>query len=139
MTASQGRALKSGFSVTDTPQAFYQVILADGASVSFFPYGSDSLCQEDGCYNFYVDIDGPSKGSFTYGKDLFIFVGGSKDGLIQSWGAANSTLVSYCFYFGNTCSTWVLQNDNMDYVKADSNGICPNGKVLNYTTNTSCN
>lgn len=75
-TKSQGNALKSGFSVTDTPQAFYQVILADGASVSFFPYGRDNLCQEDGCYNFYVDIDGPTKGSYTWGKDLFVFVGG---------------------------------------------------------------
>ena len=137
-TKSQGKALKSGFSVTDTPQAFYQVILADGTSVSLFPYFGDGNCQEDGCYNFYVDIDGPSKGSYTWGKDIFVFVGGSKDGLISSWASSNATLRSNCFKFGNTCSSWVIQNNNMDYIKADSSGKCPNGKVLDWTTNTSC-
>lgn len=137
-TKSQGNALKSGFSVTDTPQAFYQVILADGTSVSLFPYFGNGNCQEDGCYNFYVDIDGPTKGSYTWGKDIFVFVGGSKDGLISSWASSNATLRSNCFKFGNTCSSWVIQNNNMDYIKADSNGKCPNGKVLDWTTNTSC-
>ena len=59
-TKNQGNALKSGFSVTDTFQSHYQVILADGISIAMFPY--EDGCQEDGCYNFYVDIDGPSKG-----------------------------------------------------------------------------
>ena len=135
-TKNQGTALKSGFSVTDTFQSQYQVILADGASVSFLPY--ENACQEDGCYNFYVDIDGPSKGSYTWGKDIFVFVGGSKDGLISSWASSNATLRSNCFKFGNTCSSWVIQNNNMDYIKADSSGKCPNGKVLDWTTNTSC-
>ena len=137
-TKSQGNALKSGFYVTDTPQAYYQVILADGTSVSFFPYTGNGNCQEDGCYNFYVDIDGPTKGSYTWGKDIFAFVGGSKDGLISSWASSNATLRSNCFKFGNTCSSWVIQNNNMDYIKADSSGKCPNGKVLDWTTNTSC-
>ena len=135
-TKNQGNALKSGFSVTDTFQSHYQVILADGISIAMFPY--EDGCQEDGCYNFYVDIDGPSKGSCTWGKDIFAFVGGSKDGLIPSWASSNATLRSYCFKFGNTCSSWVIQNNNMDYIKADSSGKCPNGKVLDWTTNTSC-
>ena len=135
-TKNQGNALKSGFSETDTFQSHYQVILADGISIAMFPY--EDGCQEDGCYNFYVDIDGPSKGSCTWGKDIFAFVGGSKDGLIPSWASSNATLRSYCFKFGNTCSSWVIQNNNMDYIKADSSGKCPNGKVLDWTTNTSC-
>ena len=135
-TKNQGNALKSGFSVTDTFQSHYQVILADGISIAMFPY--EDGCQEDGCYNFYVDIDGPSKGSCTWGKDIFAFVGASKDGLIPSWASSNATLRSYCFKFGNTCSSWVIQNNNMDYIKADSSGKCPNGKVLDWTTNTSC-
>ena len=135
-TKNQGNALKSGFSETDTFQSHYQVILADGISIAMFPY--EDGCQEDGCYNFYVDIDGPSKGSCTWGKDIFAFVGGSKDGLISSWASSNATLRSYCFKFGNTCSSWVIQNNNMDYIKADSSGKCPNGKVLDWTTNTSC-
>lgn len=136
-TKSKGKGLKSGFNVTDTPQAFYQVILADGASVSLFPYFGDT-CQEDGCYNFYVDIDGPTKGSFTYGKDLFVIVGGSKSGLNKSWAENSTALKANCFKFGNTCSSWVLEFGNMDYVKADSSGKCPNGKVLDWATNTSC-
>ena len=136
-TKSQGNALKSGFFVTDTPQAFYQVILADGASVSFFPYISGS-CSESGCYNFYVDIDGPTKGSFTYGKDLFTLVGGSKDGLNKSWAQNSTANKENCFKFGSACSSWVLEFGNMDYVKADSSGKCPSGKVLDWTTNTSC-
>ena len=137
-TKSQGNALKSGFSVLDTPQAFYQVILADGTSVSFFPYVSDNHCQEDGCYNFYVDIDGPTKGSFTYGKDLFTFVGGSKDGLNKSWAQNSTANKANCFKFGSACSSWVLEFGNMDYLKADSSGKCPSGKVLDWATNTSC-
>ena len=137
-TKSQGNALKSGFAVLDTPQAFYQVILADGTSVSFFPYGSDNNCQEDGCYNFYVDIDGPTKGSFTYGKDLFTIVGGSKGGLNKSWAQNSTANKANCFKFGSACSSWVLEFGNMDYVKADSSGKCPNGKVLDWATNTSC-
>ncbi len=137
-TKNQGNALKSGLFVTDTPQAFYQVILADGASVSFFPYGNDNNCSESGCYNFYVDIDGPTKGSFTYGKDLFTLVGGSKDGLNKSWAQNSTANKANCFKFGSSCSSWVLEFGNMDYAKADSSGKCPNGKVLDWTTNTSC-
>ncbi len=137
-TKRQGNALKSGFAVLDTPQAFYQVILADGTSVSFFPYVNDSNCQEDGCYNFYVDIDGPTKGSFTYGKDLFTIVGGSKGGLNKSWAQNSTANKANCFKFGSACSSWVLEFGNMDYVKADSSGKCPSGKVLDWATNTSC-
>lgn len=34
--------------------------------------------------------------------------------------------ISYLFggFYGH--SRWVLENDNMDYLKADENGICPN-------------
>ena len=137
-TKNNMNSLRPNTSITDTLQTYYQVILADGASVSLFPYANDNFCSEDGCYNFYVDIDGPKKGSFTAGKDVFVFVGGAKDGLVKSWGSKDATNKANCFKFGNTCSSWVLEFGNMDYLKADSSGKCPNGKVLDWTTNTSC-
>ena len=36
------------------------------------------------------------------------------------------------------CTDWVITNGNLDCLKTDANGKCPNGKVLNYTTNTTC-
>ncbi len=126
MTKNQGNSLNIG-SVTDTLQKYYQAILADGSSVSFFPY--DDACSENYCSTLYVDIDGPSKGSFTYGKDLFTFVGTQKEGLYQAW-ALDSTQMEKCFKWGNTCSAWVMQTDNMDYLKAGSDGKCKSNTSL---------
>ena len=30
---------------------------------------------------------------------------------------------------GNKASAWVINYDNMDYLKLDSSGKCPNGKT----------
>ncbi len=128
MTKSTGNGLNTGYTVTDTTQKYYQAILADGTSVSFFPYGSDG-CSENYCSTLYVDIDGPSKGSFTYGKDLFIFVGTNKEGLYQGW-SLSTTEMAKCFKWGNTCSAWVMQTDNMDYLNTDVNGKCKNNSNL---------
>ena len=142
-TKNQGNALKSAYTVTDSIQKYYQAILADGSSVSFFPFSADnSGCSENYCTTIYVDIDGPTKGSFTYGKDIFIFMGTQKEGLFQAW-SLNSTEMAKCFKFGNTCSAWIMQTDNMDYLNADTSGKCKNNtsKTLNLFANpavTSC-
>lgn len=138
-TRSQGSALHSG-SVTDNFLSYYQFILPDGASVSAYSYTSG--CSDDYCSTFYVDIDGPSKGSFKWGKDLFAFVGTKKDGLNPYW-SLSATELAKCFTFGNTCSAWIMQTDNMDYLDADTSGKCKNNtsKTLNIFANpavTSC-
>lgn len=141
-TKNQGNSLNYG-TVTDSIQKYYQAILADGSSVSFFPYDvSAGGCSENFCTTIYVDIDGPSKGSFTYGKDIFIFMGTQKEGLFQAW-SLNSTEMEKCFKWGNTCSAWVMQTDNMDYLNVDASGKCKNNtsKTLNLFANpavTSC-
>lgn len=106
----------------------YSLILADGTSIVFAkPAGAI----------IYVDIDGPNKGLFKHGVDVFRFYANTERGVHYS--NETTTLCS-----GNSpgddegCENWVFTNGNMDYLKADSSGKCPNGKVLNFTTNTSC-
>lgn len=106
----------------------YSLILADGTSVLFY---ANTL--------IYVDIDGPTKGLFKYGVDLFEFRVDSTNGLhyIKDYDNGITTCIGEgAGVYG--CEAWVIQNGNMDYLKADKTGKCPNGKVLNFTTNTSC-
>jgi len=108
---------------------YYKVILADGTSVAFgdVAEGSD--------YGIIFDIDGPNKGSYTMGKDVFELVYyEDKGGFERDW-----IHVDECIDFGKSCAQWILQYDNMDYLKTDISGKCPDGKtVLDGTTNTTC-
>ena len=118
----------------------YKYILADGTGLG--------IKATSGQIALTVDLDGPNKGASTLGKDIFTFY-------ISSWGngeGRNWTLItdpmidgltsvadltSY-FKTGNYLATWVIQNDNMDYLKA-TEGKCKNNtsRVLSWT-NTSC-
>lgn len=125
--------------------------LADGASISLSiePVGANACKRADDgtkfgesnrCGSLSVDIDGGLKGKNAYGIDFFQFVittdGIHPAGIENSNGGNN--IVNWCFKKGNACTGWVIANDNMDYLKTDATGKCPNGKVLNWTTNTSC-
>ena len=105
-------------------------ILADGTSIVF----SKTTSSNTG--TIYVDIDGPNKGLFRHGVDLFRFYVSPDRGIYYS----DSTHLCSSSTPGHddSCENWVLSNGNLDYLKADSSGKCPNGKVLNFTTNTSC-
>lgn len=118
----------------------YKYILADGTGLG--------IKATSGQIALTVDLDGPNKGASTLGKDIFTFY-------ISSWGngeGRNWTLItdpmidgltsvadltSY-FKTGKYLATWVIQNDNMDYLKA-TEGKCKNNtsRVLSWT-NTSC-
>ena len=102
-------------------------ILVDGTSIGF--QAGDTI---------YFDIDGLNKGSNTWGKDVFQFyVGPSRileptpDGLEPDY--------TLCFEFGN-CSRWIIDNGNMDYLKANKDGKCNNNTsmVLDGVSNVSC-
>ena len=100
----------------------YTFILADGTSVAIMTVGS-----------IEVDIDGPNKGSTTMGKDVFPFdLDDSDNGFIQPFGAdyTYSNILTYAKPNGKGTSAtyWVINYDNMDYLKLDSSGKCPNGK-----------
>ena len=42
-----------------------------------------------------------------------------------------------CFKKGRACAGWIIETGNMDYLKADRDGECPNGTQLSWD-NTSC-
>lgn len=133
---------------TDNVTGLYKYILADGSSLA--------ISATSYWLQIFVDIDGPNKGSSTAGKDLFDFwifspnssSLGSQLASTKSWqlltdspGGGNTMLIdktdlSSNFSSGRGLATWVLQTDNMDYLKA-TNGKCKNNTVLSWT-NTSC-
>ena len=95
---------------------YYKVILADGSSLSFHA-GTGKLLIVN------VDIDGPNKGSNTFGKDFFEFwITSPTDGILPM---NFSTALQDCFKKGSSCTKWVIDNGNMDYLKADNDGKCP--------------
>ena len=109
----------------------YRLILADGTAININQ-------------NFWidVDIDGPNKGPNVMGKDIFAF--GVADDELYPFGSdkvlfEKNKYPDDCFNTGSSCARWVIDNGNMDYLKVDSNGKCPDGKtVLDGTTNTAC-
>lgn len=106
----------------------YHVLLADGTGMAI-RWGASDLEGK----GFMVDIDGPNKGKNRDGEgyDQFFFEI-TNDGIIPEGCDIASTRIKE----RPTC--WVIQMGNMDYLKANNEGKCPNGKVLDWTTNTSC-
>ena len=118
----------------DTVPYFYKMITADGSSIAFWVHDKN-FSQTRCCGYIYVDIDGPNKGSYTWGKDIFVFYI-YKDRIVPNW--PNNTLKD-CIRYGSYCANWIIENGNMDYLKVDSDGKCPDGKtILDGTTNTTC-
>jgi len=111
----------------DNSISYYKIITADGTSVDF--YSDGTFIEVD------VDIDGPNKGPYTYGKDMFYFTnidaGGNYVNAIYPHGI-NETFADLLENFttnkGHYAATWVINYDNMDYLKL-KNGKCPNGTV----------
>ena len=113
----------------NTSNAYYKVILADGTSVAF----GNVVPGED--YSIMFDIDGPNKGSYNLGRDVFIFTYYENTSDFER----DYINVSECIDTGFSCVQWILEYGNMDYLKVDSNGKCPDGKtILDGTTNTTC-
>ena len=116
----------------DSADLGYKVILADGMSLSISGvYGT-------GDWLFLFDIDGPNKGPSMLGKDIFSFtiVRNSSPTELRPDPKSTTTSLNNCFQAG-LCTEWVVNNGNLDYLKADTSGKCPNGKVLSETV-TSC-
>jgi len=109
---------------------YYQFILADNTSVAIYYSHSSGY--------IIIDIDGENKGQNKYGVDRFQFTY-DNNGNIYPFGYNydDTQLQNNCFKTkGAGCTAWIIQTDNMDYLKA-TNGTCPNGTILSWT-NTSC-
>lgn len=118
-------------------------ILSDSSAVDFGCAAMSPNCDSAGditsCGDIIIDIDGPNKGKNEIGKDIFKFYV-TKDGLIPLGSPkelSDDELKSECFNSKSYCTGWVIQNENMDYLKADNTGKCPNGTQLSWS-NTSC-
>ena len=115
----------------DTVNTSYKFQLADGTSVAF---GDITWAQNINDYIYiFFNIDGP-KGKNVSGVDVFGVRLDVTKGQIE---VAALPFISGLFSSNNGLyqTFWVMQYDNMDYLKADKNGKCSSGKVLNITAN----
>ena len=94
----------------------YRVILADGTSVMIDKTGL-----------IWIDIDGPRKGNGQFGHDIFFFRI-SNNTIVPSRPSEFGTYISMLQRLGTNASGWIIDYDNMDYLKF-KDGKCPNGTV----------
>ena len=103
----------------------YKFITADGTSIAI---KMDLL-------KIYVDIDCPNKGTGVFGRDAFTFIIDKENDTIRVENSVPTITSVLTTGAGAPVTTWVIMFDNMDYLKTDSSGKCPNGKVLNALAN----
>ena len=110
---------------------YYKIITADSMSI-IFESGLDSPQ-----VTIYVDIDGPNKGPYTLGKDIFRFEIYEDNDVIHPFKLYEGW--TGLLFQGSNAASWIIEHDNADYLKAAENGKCNDSDiVLNWTTNTSC-
>ena len=106
------------------------VILADGTAVDIYGYSNGEAY-------IWIDIDGLNKGANKACFDCFQFHYKNEKCYISGKTRARGDYPN--INYSCECTAWVLDFGNMDYLKVDSSGKCPDGKtILNWTTNTTC-
>ena len=98
----------------DGDNSAYKFITADGTSVYLNGVAVS------------VDIDGPTKGPTQYGKDIFIFQIRDND-FVPYRNVFSGYLADLSIGYGVTASGWVIDYENMDYLKLTKDKKCPNG------------
>ncbi|MBR1942574.1 type II secretion system protein [bacterium] len=133
------KSTHSTYSNTSNARTFQ---LADGASMYVINNVDD--CVKNG--HIWVDIDGPTKGSNKPGYDQFLFTVKNNE-MVPAFGDDGQNAVSKCLSGIQSqsmdniyCTKWIIDYDNLDYLKADSSGKCKNNQsiILDGTTNTTC-
>ena len=126
MNASQGCIQNSA---DDAATIYYKVITADGTSVYFKDGGGSSTTID-------VDIDGPSKGAYTSGKDRFQFSANRENAVVpMGYNSTFSDLLANVKDGGarTMAATWIIKFDNADYLKLNSSSQCTNNTSLTPT------
>lgn len=123
ITSSSGRDMS--YSAYDF---FYKFILADGTAV-FSTVPNLQVIE--------VDIDGPNKGPSVYGKDIFRFLVSDSGITTECHDKTFSYMLQLLKADGMCASDWVINYDNMDYLKLKG-GKCPNGRTTLTEQNPSC-
>lgn len=123
----------TGTSDRDDIGDIYKLLLDGDTALSFF-----SLVVPNEGTKIYVNVflDGVTATAIP-GETCFLF------NITENGFEPLSTVPSSCFSstLDNKpmyCTYWVLRYGNMDYLKADATGKCPNGNQLSKTL-TSCN
>ena len=114
----------------------HAIILPDGATVGFY-------CLSFGGCDIFIDLDGTNKGANKFCKDdfmLYIYTDNyNKQKYIVTYGGREHVKNNNVYISGVVgCTAWVLVNGNMDYLKLDSSGKCPDGQQLQFGVKTSC-
>ena len=107
-------------------------ILADGTAITINNPSSSGYVND---MDFVVaDIDGSQKGKNKRGYDIFHFIYSNVTNNIEPAGSvlsSTSPLVCCSKDEDNRyCSKWVIDYDNMDYLKVGFDKKCPDGKTV---------
>ena len=81
------------------------------------------------CGTIYADIDGSTKGTHTYGKDIFAFYITNEGIVPMGYSGEGLDVLNETPLKGMQATGWVIENENMDYLKCKDK--------LSWT-NTSC-
>ena len=115
----------------DSSSNSYKVITADGTSISF------SVNPVNKQLYITIDIDGPSKGAYTYGKDVFSFSTDTSFNIVPD--KYNETFAEIIDEFvnrgkGDRAALWIINYDNADYLQIQSvsgaTATCKNGNTM---------
>ena len=118
LSSAKIKSIGSGeYNSYDGDNSAYKFITADGTSVYFVGISA------------FVDIDGPIKGSTQYGKDIFLFQLADNDFVPMRKNEFSSYLAELTAGSGFSASGWIIDYDNMDYLKLTKDQKCPNGKT----------
>ncbi|MBR1680516.1 type II secretion system protein [bacterium] len=137
----------SCFKYPGTNDSMPTYVTADGAALLFWVASKCDNNADYQCGAIDVDIDGTNKGKNTKGVDYFAFsikkdgiypAGGRQDSRTSTDALVNVNCVKPDSRWQNLCAGWVIENGNMDYLKADSSGKCPDGKTILNWTNITC-
>lgn len=109
----------------------YRIITADGSSISVYVNDSEMYIT--------VDIDGPTRGKYTFGQDIFDFFYDKDKKLIIPLGYYDDFDNLIDNIRGNDCkadraAAWILRYDNADYLQfqsvSGSTATCKNGNTV---------